>query len=70
MSKIQFNDLFPVGLNLFSDSETFLRDLSDDEIDARGGLLFLIVFLAASPGFAINNAIIANQDQTVCRMPY
>ena len=38
MANIKVNDLKPKGFELFDDSETFLTDLSDKELDIMGGL--------------------------------
>jgi membrane protein DedA with SNARE-associated domain len=37
MSHIIISDLRPVGYDLFSGSESFLNDLSDDELGVQGG---------------------------------
>ncbi|NEP53467.1 MAG: hypothetical protein F6K65_33595 [Moorea sp. SIO3C2] len=36
MANIAISDLNPVGANLFDDSESFLMDLSDDQLDVIG----------------------------------
>ena len=41
MSKIKIHDLKPTGADLFDDSESFLSELSNDELhQAVGGLIF------------------------------
>ena len=41
MANIKVQDLISIaGIDLFSDSESFIRDLSDLEVDLQGGLLF------------------------------
>ncbi|WP_168166508.1 MULTISPECIES: hypothetical protein [Moorena] len=37
MASIAISDLHPVGVNLFDDSESFMMDLSDDQLDVTGG---------------------------------
>jgi hypothetical protein len=38
MANIEVNDINPFGTDLFADSESFLNELSNDEMDLRGGL--------------------------------
>lgn len=38
MSTIKVSDLQPVGFDLFSDSESYLRELSDEELALEGGI--------------------------------
>jgi hypothetical protein len=38
MADIKINDITITGAELFLDSETFLNDLGDDELNLRGGL--------------------------------
>lgn len=37
MASIKIHDLSPVGSALFQDSESFLNELTDEELGARGG---------------------------------
>ena len=37
MANIKVNDLQPTGSELFFDSESFLNELSDAEMDIKGG---------------------------------
>ncbi len=50
MANIAISDLHPVGANLFDDSESFLMDLSDDQLDVTGGatptIVTLVIFLS------------------------
>lgn len=40
MSKIEVSELYPVGLKLFQDSESFLNELTDREMESiTGGLV-------------------------------
>lgn len=48
MSKIKINNLNPVGLELFLDAETFLNELSVQDIEKiKGGLLISQVSMTA-----------------------
>lgn len=38
MANITISDLHPAGFDLFSDSESFLKNLSESEIDVKGGI--------------------------------
>jgi len=40
MTAITISDLHPAGSDLFLDSESFLRDLSDSELQIQGGLFY------------------------------
>lgn len=37
MANIKVSDLHPAGFNLFSDSESYMRELSDAELVIQGG---------------------------------
>ena len=40
MTKIKVNDIKPTGAELFDDSESFMNELSNDELEqAMGGLI-------------------------------
>ncbi len=40
MAKLKINDIKPTGAELFDDSESFMNDLSNDELEqAMGGLI-------------------------------
>ncbi|MFN6562229.1 MAG: hypothetical protein RMY28_020890 [Nostoc sp. ChiSLP01] len=38
MATIKIHDLSPAGSELFQDSETFLNELTDEELGVNGGL--------------------------------
>jgi hypothetical protein len=38
MANIAISNLNPVGFDLLSDSESYMRDLSDTELNAQGGI--------------------------------
>lgn len=40
MANIKISDLRPAGLNLFSDSEGYLNELSENEQNIQGGIFF------------------------------
>lgn len=42
MSTIKVSDLQPTGFDLFSDSESYMRELSDAELALEGGVSSLI----------------------------
>lgn len=43
MSTIKINDLRPTGAELFSDSETYMNELGDSELDIYGGRISSII---------------------------
>lgn len=45
MTKITISELSPAGADLFIDSESYLYDLTEPEIDAAKGGFFLITTL-------------------------
>jgi hypothetical protein len=42
MAKIAIADLQPAGSELFADKESFLHDLTNDELDIMGGGKFIL----------------------------
>jgi hypothetical protein len=57
MADIQISDLKITGSDLFNDTENYLQDLSDEEVDFQGGLTPLINFgYASSQGCAMGVA--------------
>ncbi len=38
MSSITISNLHPTGSDLFSDSESYLKELSESELDVQGGI--------------------------------
>ena len=38
MANIKISDLRPTGYDLFSDSESYMRELSEAELDTHGGM--------------------------------
>ncbi|WP_019499237.1 hypothetical protein [Pseudanabaena sp. PCC 6802] len=49
MATIAISDLSTSGYTLFSDSESYMNDLSEPEIDIRGGELSPLIINAFSP---------------------
>jgi hypothetical protein len=43
MANISISDLRPAGVDFFSDSENYLNDLTDDELNTRGGISPIVV---------------------------
>lgn len=57
MSTITISDLHPVGAELFSDSETFMADLTDSELsEASGGGIFQAITSRALGALALKAA--------------
>jgi len=58
MASIKISDLRPAGANLFSDSESYLNDLSEEELGINGGMtpttivitIAITVAVTCSPG--------------------
>jgi hypothetical protein len=48
MSKIEISNLQPKGLNLFSDSESYLTQLSESELESKGGYWIVVATIAIS----------------------
>lgn len=44
MSSIKISDLRPTGPDLFYDSESYMKDLTEEEIDIQGGILPLLAY--------------------------
>lgn len=43
MATIQINALNPAGSDLFADNESYLKELSDSEMNVQGGIVALSV---------------------------
>jgi hypothetical protein len=48
MANIAIPNLNPAGFDLLSDSESYMRELSDAELDAQGGVTPVLAAAAAS----------------------
>lgn len=48
MASIKINDLRPTGSELFHDSETFLNELTEEELGVQGGLASVTISLTYS----------------------
>jgi hypothetical protein len=44
MAKIAIADLQPAGSELFADKESFLHDLTNDELDIMGGCKLILLW--------------------------
>ncbi|PSB02212.1 hypothetical protein [Merismopedia glauca] len=54
MATILINDLNPAGYSLFTDDESYLRDLSsDDELSISGGATTSVTWTIASSGWCV-----------------
>jgi hypothetical protein len=62
MSKIAISDLQPAGFGLFSDSESYLKELSEEELCIQGGFWRTLLSYAGS---AIWDAISYVAEQIV-----
>ncbi|NCR18725.1 MAG: hypothetical protein GPJ22_16325 [Microcystis aeruginosa LL13-03] len=58
MAKIVLSDLRLAGADLFTDSESFMMDLSDEELDVVGGAIWTIA-LASSKGCILGAGLVA-----------
>lgn len=56
MSSITISNLQPAGLNLFSDSEGYLNDLTETEQNIQGGL-WMVPFAATAAAFGVGLTI-------------
>lgn len=45
MASIQIHTLNPAGSDLFADDESYLKELTDSEMEVQGGLATLIIFV-------------------------
>jgi hypothetical protein len=57
MATIKISDLQLAGHDLFSDSETYLRDLSDDELGIEGGIAWTTVTVSSKPCISASAAV-------------
>lgn len=46
MAMIQINNINPAGSDLFTDEESYLKELSDSEMNVQGGFVALSVLTA------------------------
>ena len=58
MANIKIDNLRPAGADLLSDSESYLTDLNQDELNVQGGLTWVtvVIVLAGSCGAAASGA--------------
>ncbi|AOX00284.1 hypothetical protein BJP34_13195 [Moorena producens PAL-8-15-08-1] len=58
MAKITISELHPAGFELFCDTENFMIDLSEDELNGvNGGILGVVAFSSIQCGAAIGGAV-------------
>lgn len=46
MASIKISELYPIGCELFFDSESYMRELSEGELDIQGGLPMVVIAIA------------------------
>lgn len=56
MSSIKISNLQPTGLNLFADSEGYLKDLAESEQNIQGGI-FMSPIIATIGAFGVGVCI-------------
>jgi hypothetical protein len=59
MSSITISNLQPAGLNLFSDAEGYLNDLSETEQNIQGGIWWVYATMATVGAFGVGVATVA-----------
>lgn len=58
MANIKISDLHPAGANFFLDSESYMHELTDDDLyTTRGGSVTTLAATLTSPACAIGAAI-------------
>lgn len=48
MSSLTINNLEPAGLNLLSDSESYLKELKESELEVKGGYWLIVATVTIS----------------------
>lgn len=56
MADIKIYDLEIAGTELFADTENYLADMSEEELNFQGGLAFVPILIASSEACAIGVA--------------
>jgi hypothetical protein len=63
MANIKVKDLISIaGTDLFNDSESFMRDLSDDELDLQGGGFWFAAVTVVMISAALHDAYLQYQE--------
>jgi hypothetical protein len=62
MPTIKVSDLQPVGFELFHDSESYIKELSDEELAIQGGITPWIVASSEPCGMFVAYTIAATID--------
>jgi hypothetical protein len=57
MANITISNLQPAGLNLFSDSEGYLNDLTETEQNIQGGFWWVGAVMATAGAFGVGVSI-------------
>lgn len=58
MATIAINDITPAGLDLLSGSESYMMDLSEDELGLQGGIAWTTVTVSSKPCVSAGVAIV------------
>ena len=58
MANINISDLRPAGADLFLDSESYLNDLTEGELDLTSGALSWTIAVASSKGCILGGAMV------------
>ncbi|MEA5507511.1 hypothetical protein VB735_31340 [Halotia wernerae UHCC 0503] len=59
MATINISNLYPTGSDLFSDSESYMTDLGDSELDnVNGGISSIMLRIAAKSSLRCVNATV------------
>jgi hypothetical protein len=62
MANIAISDLNPAGFDLLSDSESYMRELSDAELTAQGGITPVLAASSEPCGMAVAFGVAALID--------
>jgi hypothetical protein len=61
MANIAISDLRPAGYDLFSDTESFLINLSEEELCIQGGILTTLCLCQTPPSLLEHTVLIAKR---------
>ena len=59
MANIKISELYPAGLELFYDSESFLNELGQDEASITGGGAFISAVVGTIGNLSLNSLVSA-----------
>ncbi|AOX00280.1 hypothetical protein BJP34_13175 [Moorena producens PAL-8-15-08-1] len=70
MAKIKVKDIKPTGADLFNDSESFMNELSNDELEqAMGGRILYPVLSVQKSCNCLTTTRFTTRN-TICTLPY